>query len=151
MKVGTILVPTDFSPDADRAVETAGELAELFGAKVVVMHAYHVTIPMATPMAGPYVLPEGFYAEIREQATAHVAKIAAELAAKGIEATGVAISEPASLAVVSQAESLPADLIVMGTRGLTGLKHVVLGSVAERVVRMAPCPVLTVKAEDDPS
>ena len=50
------------------------------------------------------------------------------------------------LAIAAQAESLPADLIVMGTRGLTGLKHVVLGSVAERVVRTAPCPVLTVKA-----
>ena len=47
---------------------------------------------------------------------------------------------------MAQAESLPADLIVMGTRGLTGLKHVLLGSVAERVVRTAPCSVLTVKA-----
>jgi nucleotide-binding universal stress UspA family protein len=46
---------------------------------------------------------------------------------------------------VELAEKLPADLIVMGTRGLSGLKHVLLGSVAERTIRHAPCPVLTVK------
>ena len=57
------------------------------------------------------------------------------------------VCEPAAPAIVAQAESLPADLVVMGTRGHTGLKHVVLGSVAERVVRTAPCPVLTVKAD----
>ena len=47
--------------------------------------------------------------------------------------------------MVDTAERIGADLIVMGTRGLTGLKHVVLGSVAERTVRLAPCPVITVK------
>ncbi len=49
---------------------------------------------------------------------------------------------------VSLAKSLGADLIVMGTRGLAGIKHVLLGSVAERVLRRAPCPVVTVKASD---
>ena len=52
-----------------------------------------------------------------------------------------------SEAISSAAQELGADLIVMGTRGLTGLKHVMLGSVAERTIRIAPCPVLTVKAE----
>ncbi len=52
-----------------------------------------------------------------------------------------------SEAILRAAEELDADLIVMGTRGLTGLKHVVLGSIAERTVRMAHCPVLTVKAD----
>jgi len=48
-------------------------------------------------------------------------------------------------AIVKHAEDIGADMIVMGTRGLTGLKHVLLGSVAERTIRTAPCPVLTVK------
>ena len=146
MNVKTILVPTDFSADAEKALSTATELAKLFGAEIVVLHAYHVDIPMVSPMDGGYALPLGFYEDLRSQATAQVEKLAKEVAAEGIEATGIALQEPAAVATVAQAESLPVDLIVMGTRGLTGLKPVLLGSVAERVVRTAPCPVLTVKA-----
>jgi nucleotide-binding universal stress UspA family protein len=51
-------------------------------------------------------------------------------------------------AIIEMAEDIGADLIVMGTRGLTGIKHVMLGSVVERTVRSAPCPVLTVKTEE---
>jgi nucleotide-binding universal stress UspA family protein len=146
MNVKTILVPTDFSADAEKALSTATELAKLFGAKIVVLHGYHVEIPVVSPMAGGYALPLNFYEDLRSQATAQVDKLAQEVAAEGVEATGIALQEPAAVAIAAQAESLPVDLIVMGTRGLTGLKHVVLGSVAERVVRTAPCPVLTVKA-----
>ena len=146
MNVNTILVPTDFSDDANKALSTAKELAKTFGAKIVVLHAYYVAVPMASPMGGGYVLPQNFYDDLRSQAITQVEEIAKELAADGIEATGIAHAEPASLAIVAEAEALSADLIVMGTRGLTGLKHVMLGSVAERIVRTAPCPVLTVKA-----
>jgi nucleotide-binding universal stress UspA family protein len=146
MNVKTILIPTDFSVDAEKALSTATELAKLFGARIVVLHAYHVDIPVVSPMAGGYALPQGFYEGLRSQATTQVEKLAKETAAEGIEATGMALQEPAAVAIAALAASLPADLIVMGTRGLTGLKHVVLGSVAERVVRTAPCPVLTVKA-----
>lgn len=147
MKVKTILVPTDFSAHAEKALSTAAELAKLFGgAKVSVLHAYHVDVPMVSPMAGGYALPQGFYEELRAQATARVDELVEKLAAEGIDASGVALQTPAALAIVEQAEKLPADLIVMGTRGNTGLKHVLLGSVAERIVRTAPCPVLTVKA-----
>jgi universal stress protein A len=121
------------------------ELATLFGARIVVLHAYHVDIPVVSPMAGGYALPQGFYEDLRCQATARVEKLAKEATTEGIEVTGIVFQEPASVVIAAQAGSLPADLIVMGTRGLTGLKHVVLGSVAERVVRTAPCPVLTVK------
>ena len=145
MNVKTILVPTDFSADAEKALSTATELAKLFGARIVVLHAYHVDIPM-TPMAGVFALPQGFYEDLQSQATAQVEKLAKEAAAEGIEATGIALQESAAVTIAAQAESLPADLIVMGTRGLTGLKHVMLGSVAGRVVRTAPCPVLTVKS-----
>lgn len=146
MQVDTILVPTDFSADADKALSTAAEIAKLVEARVVILHAYHVDIPLVTPLDGTYTLPQGFYDELRSQATSQVENAAKELVAQGIEAIGIALSEPASVSIVAKAENLPADLIVMGTRGLTGLKHVVLGSVAERVVRMAPCPVLIVKA-----
>jgi nucleotide-binding universal stress UspA family protein len=146
MNVKTILVPTDFSADAEKALSTATELAKLFEARIVILHAYHVDIAVVSTMAGGYALPQGFYADLRSQAIAQVEKLAKEVATAGIDATGIALQEPAAVAIAAQAESLPADLIVMGTRGLTGLKHVVFGGVADRVVRTAPCPVLTVKA-----
>ena len=147
MNVNTILVPIDFSDDATKALSTAKELAKLFGARVVVLHAYHVGIAIASPMGGGYAVPVGFFEEIRAHAVAAVEKAAKELVDDGIEAIGVAHAEPAAVSIIAEAESLPADIIVMGTRGLTGMKHVLLGSVAERIVRTAPCPVLTVKAD----
>ena len=148
MKVDTILVPTDFSADAEKALSTAADLAKTFGgAKIVVLHAYAVDIPMVSPMAGGYSLPTGFYEDLYAQASARMDALVGELSKSGLDATGMVLQEPAALAVVDQAEKLSADLIVMGTRGNTGLKHVVLGSVAERVVRTAPCSVLTVKAD----
>ena len=66
--------------------------------------------------------------------------------AHGLHVETNATPVPAADAISAYAEKVQADLIVMGTRGLTGLKHVLLGSVAERMVRMAPCPVLTLKA-----
>jgi nucleotide-binding universal stress UspA family protein len=64
---------------------------------------------------------------------------------EGIQSEAILSADSPSLAINLAAEEVEADLIVMGTRGLSGLKHAVLGSVAERVVRLAPCPVLTVK------
>ena len=147
MKVNTILVPTDFSADAEKAVSTACDLAkQLGGAKVVILHAYHVDVAMVSPMDGGYALPQGFFEELRAQATARVDELVGRLIGEGIDAAGVVLQVPAVLAIAEEAGKLPADLIVMGTRGRTGLKHILLGSVAERVVRTAPCPVLTVKA-----
>jgi nucleotide-binding universal stress UspA family protein len=93
------------------------------------------------------LVPDEFYRELRTQADAHVKQVAKDASASGIEVTGKAVTSPASAAIVAEAEQLSVDLIVMGTRGHTGVKHVLLGSVAERVVRTATCPVLTVKAE----
>ena len=145
MKVNTILLPTDFSADAEKAHSTATELAKVFDAKIVVLHAYRVDNPMLSPMAGGYATPQDVYDERRSRSLEQVEKLVSEISDEGIEATGIAILESAAAGIVAQAEKLPADLIVMGTRGLTGVKKVVLGSVAERVVRLAPCPVLTVK------
>jgi len=149
LNIRTILVPTDFSASAAKAQTLAAQLAKHFGAKLVLLHAYHLEIPMMSPvMVGGPVLPPGFYDQIRDSATEQVEELAAKLRTSGLEIDAIAISEPASIAIVDAAERLPADLIVMGTRGNTGVKHVLLGSVAERVLRMAPCPVLTVKGEE---
>jgi nucleotide-binding universal stress UspA family protein len=149
MKIETILVPTDFSDDASHALEAAKDLAQKFGSKIVLLHAYRVDLPMSTPaLGGGFVLPDNFYEELRAQATKQIEALAAETAKSGVEVSSVAIEDRASVAIIEEAKRVSADLIVIGTRGLTGLKHVALGSVAERVVRQAPCPVLTVKADD---
>ncbi len=148
MKIDTILVATDFSDDADQALDTACELAKIFGARIVLLHAFTIDLPLAaSPLGGPVFLPDGFDIEYRNQAIHKVDQLAKVTeASTGVGVQGVAIQQPAALAIVEQAEQLPAELIVMGTRGLTGLMHVALGSTAERVVRKAACPVLTVKA-----
>ena len=150
MDIETILVATDFSPDSERALETAVEYARRFDAEVVLLHAYHVDIPLASPnLMGGVALPPGLFEQMREQAQKRLEELAQTVRSSGVRVRGVAVAEPASFAVVAEAERLPADLVVIGTRGNTGLKHVLLGSVAERVVRMSPCPVLTVKAQAD--
>lgn len=147
MKIKVILVPTDFSGDADQALTTALELARIFESRIVLLHAYTLDLPLASPAyGGGVILPEGFYVEYRDQASQEVERRAKQATSAEVEVTGIAIERPAWSAILDQAESLPADLIVMGTRGLTGIKHVALGSTAERVVRKASCPVLTVKA-----
>ena len=146
MQIRTILVPVDFSDNAAKALETAASLAERFKARVVLIHAHHIDVPMASHLVpGGPVLPVGFQEEIHQRATEAVEALAKQASEWGIEVSGKAVVGPASQAIVEEAQQLPADLIVMGTRGNTGVKHVLLGSVAERVVRAAPCPVLTVK------
>lgn len=145
MKINTVLVATDFSDAAAKAMETAIDLARHFEAELIVVHAYNVEIPIASPMmAGGYVLPTKFFEQIAEQAHLQVEAVAEEITERGVSAIGVALDVPPALAIIEEAKRRSADMIVMGTRGLTGLKHVALGSVADKVVRMAPCPVLTV-------
>ncbi len=145
MKIETILVATDFSDTAKKAMDTAIDMARHFEAQLVILHAYNVEIPIASPMmTGGYILPDGFFEEIGKQARLQVEAAAKEVSDKGVAAVGVAIDEPAALAIVDEAKRRKADMIVMGTRGLTGIKHMALGSIADKVVRTAPCPVLTV-------
>ena len=149
MKISNILVATDFSPSAARAVATATDYARHFQAQLIILHAYRVDIPVASPLTGGgYVLPDGFFEQIAKEARLRVEKVASEASAAGVSAIGVAVDRHPATAIIEEAKSRKADLIVMGTRGLTGIKHLALGSVADRVVRTAPCPVLTVGHDD---
>lgn len=147
MNIKTILVPSDFSSHANKALEMAIELAKVFKAKIVIVHAYLVQPPPSVSMEGGYVIPEGYFEQARDHAHQQVALLAEQQKASGVDVEGKAVEAPASQAILEAAEEISPDLIVMGTRGQTGLKHVLLGSVAERVVRLAECPVLTVKGE----
>jgi len=139
-----ILVPVDFSNHSSRALQTAIELAKAFGAKLHLLHCYQINVGAISPYG--LVIPESFDRDIREAATKQLAQWADKVTAQKIEVDSEVSPLFPSEAIASTAERIGADLIVMGTRGLSGIKHVMLGSVAERTVRIAPCPVLTLKA-----
>lgn len=142
-----ILVPIDFSEHADHAIRLAADLARRYKATLTLAHVYQPV---------QYVMPEGYVFFTQEQVDRLLHSFRDRLAAAKQRALelGVAHVETrllegvAALEVLELARAEGFDLIVMGTHGRTGLAHVVLGSVAERVLRAAPCPVLTVRVPD---
>jgi nucleotide-binding universal stress UspA family protein len=128
-----ILVPTDFSLCSLNALGQAEELARTRGAELMLLHVERV------PVAGSRM------AEVTHAAAeAELARTTERLRAHGLEVRGILRMGAADEEILSVAETERADLLVMGTHGRKGVAHMVLGSVAERVVRGAPCPVLTV-------
>jgi nucleotide-binding universal stress UspA family protein len=142
MPIRTILVPTDFSQHSDAAFERALEVAGSFSAKLVLLHSYWVSISMA---ASIWVVPPEFMDKLAEGARKLLVPLERRAIGDGVRCEVRLTTAPIVDAILEAAESLPADLIAMGTHGHTGLRHAVLGSTAERIVRLAPCPVLTVK------
>ena len=143
MEIKQILVPTDFSAHADRATEAAISLAKQFGSKLHLLHAYHLPITVAT--AEHVVIPRDFWTSVREAARSKLDETAQKISGAGVDVEVHLTEMAAAPAIREAAEKLGIDLIVRGTRGNTGIKHVLLGSVAERTLRAAPCPVLTLK------
>ncbi len=139
-----ILCPVDFSDASRSALQVASELARRFDGEVTVFHAY--PLPGYTLPEGTVLPATGMLQELAEQTDALLARWKAEAVADGAPrvSTGKAVGEPAS-EIVAAAEDGSYDAIVVGTHGRTGLAHVLLGSVAERVVRRAPMPVVTVR------
>jgi nucleotide-binding universal stress UspA family protein len=144
-----LLCPLDFSRHSNRALDTACELARQNGAKLVLMHAY--VIPS-------YPLPEGYVlassetvAEILSKTQHAMNEARAKAVASGVPDVDVIMSEGAPFTeILRVAREQACDLIVIATHGRTGLKHALLGSVTEKVVRKAPCAVLTVRDPDHP-
>jgi nucleotide-binding universal stress UspA family protein len=142
-----ILCPTDFSPQADHALDYAIALARSFGATLWLVHVLEPpAILYAADVMSASLVDEALKLQ-RRNAESDL-RLAEErcVAAKVQVATQLECGLPRDVLV---GLSKDADLIVMGTRGRTGLRHLVLGSVAERVVRMAHCPVTVVPPPDD--
>jgi nucleotide-binding universal stress UspA family protein len=143
-----ILVPIDFSPHADRAFGYATALARRLGAELTLVHV--VEDPFATGAWGA----ETYIPNIGELLQNLIAAAERQLttlkdgaAAQGVRVKTAVITGRPAQSIIEHADTEGCDLIVIGTHGRTGLAHVVMGSVAERVLRKAPCPVLTVRAD----
>jgi len=142
-----ILVPHDFSPSADAALATALDLAGPLGAAVHVVHVYHDPLHMYATYTIDPAEPE--VVKVPEAAMQRLAGELDRSRAAGVACDGEVREGVPDEEIVKAAREQAADMIVMGTRGHTGLQHVVLGSVAERTLRTAPCPVLAVRCEED--
>jgi universal stress protein A len=136
LPVRTILHPTDFSDRSGNALALAQALARDYGARLVILHVAH-TVPVFAGEGMVPVSPEEIRAEAEEQLRA--LRVADDQRVERRLEMGDAVTE-----ILRVARELPADLIVMGTHGRTGLGRLLMGSVAEQVVRRASCPVLTV-------
>ncbi len=141
-----ILVASDFSEHARNAVDYAADIARRYEATLLIVHVYQPV---------NYALPDGYMLYTPEQMTTMMGEFQKQLEnakekALAAGAPRVETSLPiggAAFEIVEAAKSSGCDLIVMGTHGRTGIRHMLLGSTAERVVRTSDCPVLTVKRE----
>ena len=138
-----ILCPVDFSEFSLRALERAAPLADWFNAEVVALHV----IPFLTP-PGPglpyFPAPLQTTKEQEAQAERDLKDLVAPFVAEGVDVKTRVRRGDAWREILAEAEGLSADLVVMGTHGRSGFEHLLLGSVTEKVVRRATCPVLTV-------
>lgn len=138
----TIVVPTDFSPASERAIMHARELAERFGASVLLLHVVEDPYAAAAWSEAFLAMPD-IREPLRQEALKRLEEAASAFA--GLPTTMEAVVGTPAATIVKAAADRSADLIVMGTHGRSGVAHLLLGSVAERVIRLAPCPVLTVR------
>jgi nucleotide-binding universal stress UspA family protein len=138
-----IVCPTDFSPTAAAAQRLAATLARQFGAELVLLH---VLPHPHYPLRG-FGIAESYphlQAELHTRAKERLAE-AAKAVGEGLSVRTEMRDGDAYEQALTFARETNADLIVIGTHGHTGLKHALLGSTAERIVRLAECPVLTVR------
>ena len=141
-QIRKILVPTDFSDNSVAALRCARSLAPAFGAEVLVIHV--LLLPLY-----PFALTTTGIPELEKQFRGGAAKRLAEFVGTetehGVESRAILKTGDAFLEIIETAREEEIDLIVIATHGHTGIKHLMLGSIAEKVVRTATCPVLAVR------
>jgi nucleotide-binding universal stress UspA family protein len=144
MRIKRILVPVDFSDNSLQALDYATQLAKPFKAEILV---FFVVEPVyyATPadMYGPSANLSMLLDEQRRIGREQLARLSKKLEKRGLKIRTAMQTGTPYQAIVDAAKKLKADLIVMATHGRTGLSHLLMGSVTEKVVRSAACPVLT--------
>jgi universal stress protein A len=140
MKCQHILVPIDFSPDAERALGHAIELARQFQARLTLLHVIHIPVTTEVNLSS-------YYVEMETSAQQGMMTYQKRVEDAGLVTDVIVMRGTPFREIVDTASNKRVDLIVMGTHGRTGLQHLLLGSVAERVVRLAPCPVLVTRED----
>jgi nucleotide-binding universal stress UspA family protein len=146
-RIRRILHPTDFSRASGAAFKRAVEMAKANRAELTVVHVRGAAIPL---MVDGYVSPKMYddmEAAERAYAQKHLDAIVAKARKAGARAKGLLVAGVAHERIAQAARARKADLVVIGTHGRTGVARLFLGSVASRVLAVAPCPVLTVRGK----
>jgi nucleotide-binding universal stress UspA family protein len=147
-KIKRILVPIDFSKTSLKALDYAVDFAKPLGAEVhalfVVEPIYYAVPDLAGAAAGATV---GLIEEQRQSGRQQLERLKARYARRHVKLRTLLQTGTPYQVIVDTAKSIKADMIVMSTHGRTGMTHLLVGSVAERVVRAASCPVLTIRVK----
>jgi len=151
MKFKRIVVPVDFSDSSQRALQFAADLSKPFGAELIVLYVVEPVLYVVPDYSGAQSSALAQLARDQMQAArAELARIERRYARRRIKLrTQIGNGRPAQV-IVDAAKQAKADLIVMATHGRSGVSRLVMGSVAERVVRTATCPVLTLHSAAAP-
>ena len=139
-----ILVPTDFSSSAQHALEFAIEFNRLYIARLFLVHVLQDFTDFSEFNLSPTILPQ-LYAEFEENATRRMEDIIEKTVPKPMVCDMYILHGVAYYEITQFAHSEAVDLIIIGSRGRTGLSHLIFGSTAEKVIKRAVCPVLTIK------
>jgi nucleotide-binding universal stress UspA family protein len=146
MAIRRILHASDFSKASQPAFRLARELARTFKAELIIFNAADTIVPvLGEGYVSPALVNEVWEAG-RQQAQRGVDGLVKAARAERLRVRGLVGEGPAAAAIVAAAKRQRAHMIVMGTHGRSGVRRLLIGSVAERVVRTAPCPVTTVGA-----
>jgi universal stress protein A len=148
-----VLCPTDFSQHSYEALKVANELALKFGARLYLLHVI-APVPIitatGTPMTagiGPSEFNVPFYQqELKTSAVRKLRELVKRRIPKKLKVQSIVVHGNAADEIVRTAKKEKIGLIVIATHGETGFRHFIFGSVAEKVVRLAPCPVLTIRS-----
>ncbi len=141
LSIRKIMVPTDFTVYSDHAIEYAIMVARKFEAKILLIH---VIEPFAYSVTDTVQIID-HYTALKTVAKPILENLQKRLLKKGLKVDSILLDGNPYLEIVKKTREAGVDLIIMGTHGRTGIEHILMGSVAERVVRLAPCPVLTVR------
>ena len=144
MQISTILFPTDFSQGARAAMDHAVSLARDYNAKLILLYVIQ-DISIAEWYIPSSLSVTDLIEDMQKSAWKEMDKWAAEVAGAGRETRKMVVRGVPFVEIIKTAKEMNADLIVIGTHGRTGIDHMLFGSTAEKVVRKAPCPVLTVR------
>ena len=145
IQLSRILLPTDFSEQSHGAAAYACSFAEKFGAELHLLHVVQDLVTMVPEPGLAYPPPANYTAELVAAAEQALARLPDPSLTANLSVVRTTRQGAPFVEIIRYARDNNVDLIVMGTHGRSGLAHVLLGSVAERVVRKAPCPVLTVR------
>jgi universal stress protein A len=143
-----ILVATDFSPQAAVAADAAVDLASRFESSLVLVYVvpFSTYVDFAEGLGRTAGWDADVQATVKANAKDRLEREAARLSKKGVQTSTLMVDGPPQLEIAELARKEGVDLVIVGSHGRTGLKHIVIGSVAEGVVRHCHCPVLVIRS-----